>query len=159
MNTIDISPINHSYWSYVYQLSYRTGAPPCSYKLPFTEDFAIGRVVKLPEGKRAMKVRAICWGDNMSSNGVSWRLSRCTPKPLTPRCLPLEGVVVDPPFFAGQPLKQVNLKKTWVWKKLTHAHMFNHSFEVLWWLKYVYYIYNYWYDIPVYVCDCRLMKS
>ena len=27
--TIDISPINHSYWSYVHQLSYRTGAPPC----------------------------------------------------------------------------------------------------------------------------------
>ena len=24
---IDISPINHSYWSYVHQLSYRTGAP------------------------------------------------------------------------------------------------------------------------------------
>ena len=28
--TIDISPINHSYWSYVHQLSYQTGAPPCS---------------------------------------------------------------------------------------------------------------------------------
>ena len=27
--TIDISPINHSYWSYLHQLSYRTGAPPC----------------------------------------------------------------------------------------------------------------------------------
>ena len=24
-----ISPINHSYWSYVHQLSYRTGAPHC----------------------------------------------------------------------------------------------------------------------------------
>ena len=28
--TIDISPINHSYWRYVHQLSYRTGAPPCT---------------------------------------------------------------------------------------------------------------------------------
>ena len=28
--TIDISPINHSYWSYVHQLSQRTGAPPCT---------------------------------------------------------------------------------------------------------------------------------
>ena len=27
--TIDISPINHSHWSYVHKLSYRTGAPPC----------------------------------------------------------------------------------------------------------------------------------
>ena len=34
--TIDISPINHSYWSYVHQLSYRTGAPPCI--LPVRQD-------------------------------------------------------------------------------------------------------------------------
>ena len=27
--TIDISPINHIYWSYLCQLSYRPGAPPC----------------------------------------------------------------------------------------------------------------------------------
>ena len=26
-----LKPINHSYWSYLYQLSYRLGAPPCSY--------------------------------------------------------------------------------------------------------------------------------
>ena len=30
--TIDISPINHSYWRYVHQLSYRTGAPPCKFQ-------------------------------------------------------------------------------------------------------------------------------
>jgi hypothetical protein len=29
MNTIVISTINHSYWSYWHQLSYRTGAPHC----------------------------------------------------------------------------------------------------------------------------------
>ena len=29
-NTIVISTINHSYWSYLHQLSYRLGAPPCS---------------------------------------------------------------------------------------------------------------------------------
>ena len=28
-NTIVISTINHSYWSYLHQLSYRTGAPHC----------------------------------------------------------------------------------------------------------------------------------
>ena len=53
----------------------------------------------------------------MSSNGVSWRLSRCTPKPLTPRCLPLEGVAVDPPFFCwptfetSQSEKNLGVKK------------------------------------------------
>ena len=33
MNTIDyryITFFNHSYWSYLHQLSYRTGAPPCT---------------------------------------------------------------------------------------------------------------------------------
>ena len=33
MNTIDyryITCFNHSYWSYLHQLSYRTGAPPCT---------------------------------------------------------------------------------------------------------------------------------
>ena len=29
MNTIDISPINHSYWSYLHQLTAILGAPPC----------------------------------------------------------------------------------------------------------------------------------
>ena len=29
LNTIVISIINHSYWSYVHQLSYRLGAPHC----------------------------------------------------------------------------------------------------------------------------------
>ena len=30
MNTIVISIINHSYWSYVHQPSYRRGAPHCT---------------------------------------------------------------------------------------------------------------------------------
>ena len=31
--TIDMSPINHSCWTYVHQLSQRTGAPPCGLEI------------------------------------------------------------------------------------------------------------------------------
>ena len=31
MKTIVINTINHSYWSYLHQLSYRLGAPLCSH--------------------------------------------------------------------------------------------------------------------------------
>ena len=49
MNPIVISTMNHSYWSYVHQLSYRLGAPLCSYgKWPIYRGVTYGKLVIFP---------------------------------------------------------------------------------------------------------------